>query len=266
VFVTRIAGFCVMGWVLTASGSLAGPPDLVEAYAASRRPAIVQRIERLEVVDADTGAELRLTATPGGALQATLLWADLDVRKVVQRNGDFHVRIAGRSDLAVFIRSADRLRVTRAGQTAIVLLNQPDEDGLEAVQQVLAGSKAVRLFRGVFGRLDKDSTESAPGVPLDHLDAWLGVLQGEPGAVDRRAPASRGTAWRLSRVSFAAAQSCYGSYEGEVLAAWDDFSQCVDDVKWLPPMQEVCAFTWLLRVESAWFQFIACSSFPMKVT
>jgi hypothetical protein len=30
-------------------------------------------------------------------------------------------------------------------------------------------------------------------------------------------------------------------------------------------MQEVCAFTWLLRAESAWFRFIGCSSFPLKV-
>ena len=70
----------------------------------------------------------------------------------------------------------------------------------------------------------------------------------------------------MCRVGYSAGPTCYSEYEGEVIAAWDDFSQCVDDVKWYPGLQEVCAFTWLLRVESAWFRFIGCSSIPLKAT
>ena len=74
-----------------------------------------------------------------------------------------------------------------------------------------------------------------------------------------------GLVWGLmGEDGWAACES--GEYEGEVVASWDDFSQCVDDVKWFPGLQEVCAFTWLLRVESAWFRFIGCSSIPLKVT
>jgi hypothetical protein len=253
-----------MGWVLTASGSLAGPLDLVEKLPVPLLQAEQRRIERPEIVDADTGAGLRLTAKAGGALQASLAWTDLDVAKVTQPNGDFHARLAGRQDLVVVVRTANRLRVTRGGQTASVAMDQADEEGLDLLQQLLAGSRAVRAFRGLHRRLNQESRESAPGVSLDGLDALLGILQGDPAAVDRRAPGREG-GWRISRVACTLYRSCYAEYEAEVIAAWNDYAQCIDDVKWYPGLQEVCAFTWLIRAESAWFRFIGCSSIPLKV-
>jgi hypothetical protein len=89
----------------------------------------------------------------------------------------------------------------------------------------------------------------------------LGILQGDPSVLDRREPARNG---RLSRASFRGGASCFSEYETEVVGAWADFGQCIDDVSWLPGMQEACAFVWLLRVESAWFRFIGCSSIPLK--
>ncbi len=89
------------------------------------------------------------------------------------------------------------------------------------------------------------------------------MLQGEPGALDRRAP-RRDSGLALSRVACGAEGTCYSEYEGEAIRSWDDYSQCIYDVRWYPGMQEVCAFTWLLRVESAWFRFIGCSSIPLR--
>jgi hypothetical protein len=255
-----------MGWVLTASGSLAGTPDLLERFPAVAGQAEQRRIERAEVTDAVTGAELRLTEKTGGGLQASLSWMELDVAKVVQANGDFHARIAARQDVLVLVRTGNRLRVTRGGQTALLMLDRADEGGLDQAQAVIAGSRALRTFRAVRRQLSLDSQESAPGVALDRLDALLGILQGDPGALDRRAPARRSTGVGLTRVSCGADPTCYGDYEAEVIRSWDDYVQCVDDVKWFPLMQEACAFTWLLRVESAWFHFIGCSSIPLKIT
>jgi len=253
-----------MGWVLTASGSLAGPPETVERFKADRPQADQRRLERAEVIDEGTGAELGLTARAGGALRASLAWTALDVSKVIQANGDFHARLAWRDDVLELVRTGSRLRVTRGGQTAVLLLDRGHEDGLDLAQRVLAGSHAARAFRGVFRRLSPESRESAAGVSLDNLDALLGILQGEPAAVDRRAPARPEGGWRLSRVASRVPPSCYSEYEQEVIRAWDDYVQCIDDVKWFPGLQEVCAFTWLLRVESAWFRFIGCSSIPLK--
>jgi hypothetical protein len=255
-----------MGWVLTASGSLAGPLEFLERAPASEPQVEQRRLEQADVVDAGSGAHLRLTAKPGGALQASLAWTDLDVTKTVQANGDFHARIAGRQDVLVLIRTGDRLRVTRDGQTAALLLDRGDEDGLDLAQMVLAGSHAARAFRGVQRSLGRESRESAPGIALDNLDVLLAILQGEAGAAERRAPSLRDAGGRVCRVGYRAGPTCYSEYEGEVISAWDDFSQCVEDVKWYPGLQEVCAFTWLLRVESAWFRFIGCSSIPLKVT
>jgi hypothetical protein len=262
----RITGWCLMGWVLTASGSLAGPPETVERFRADKPQAAERRLERPEVIDEGTGAELRLTAPAGGALRASLTWTDLDVSKIVQANGDFHARIAWRQDVLVLVRAGSRLRVTRGGQTAVLLLDRGDEDGLDLAQQVLAGSHAARAFRGVHRRLSQESRDSAAGVSLDTLDALLGILQGESAAVDRRAPPRPEGGWRLARVASRVAPTCYSEYEEEVIRAWDDYVQCIDDVRWFPGLQEVCAFTWLLRAESAWFRFIGCSSIPLKAT
>jgi len=264
VLAMRVAGLCLMGWVLTASGSVAGTPEFAPAFSRGLAVDQQQRLERAEIVDADTGAELRLRSKADGAILASLAWMDLEVRKAVQPKGDFHVRIAGRQDLVVIIRTGDRLRVTRGGQTAVVLLTQVDEDGLDQAQQVLAGSRAVRMFRGLQRRLTAESRESAPGVPLENLDTLLALLQGEQGAIDRRAPKREFAASRVTRASCGAERTCYSEYEIETVAAWGDFSNCCDDVKWLPGMQELCAFGWLLRAESAWFHFIGCSSIPLR--
>jgi hypothetical protein len=257
----RMTGLCLMGWILTASGAIAGPPDLVRALAPRCAQSQQQRMDRVEVADPETGADLRLTSRGNGAVQASLRWQDLELRKVSQPNGDFNVRLAGRHDLVILVRTGDRLRVSRNGQSAVFLLNQVDEDGLDQVQQVLAGSRAMRQFRLLRGRLAEDSLASAPGVSIDLVDAMLGILQGDQSVLDRR---RTGDSARLSWASFRAGPTCYGEWEAEVVAAWEDFARCIDDVKWYPGMQELCGISWLLRVESAWFRFIACSSFPLK--
>jgi hypothetical protein len=224
-----------------------------------------RRMERAAVTDDGNGADLKLTARRSGGVQASLTWTDLDVAKVVQANGDFHARIAARQDVLVIVRTGSRLRVTRNGQTAVLQLDRADEEGLDLVQTVMAGSHAARMFRGIHRELSAETRDSAPGVALGHLEALLAILQGDPGALDRRAPPGRDAGVRLSRTSCCAQATCYSEYEGEVIRAWDDYSQCIYDVRWYPGMQEVCAFTWLLRAESAWFRFIGCSSIPLRV-
>ena len=193
-----------MGWVLTASGSLAGPLGSLDRAPSGMPQTEPRRLERAE----DRGSRERglsqLTARPGGALQASLTWTDLDVTKTVQRNGDFHARLAGRQDVLVLIRTGNRLRVTRDGQTAVLLLDRADEEGLDAAQMVLAGSHAARAFRGLHRGLSEECRESAPGVALDNLDVLLAILQGEGGAASHRAPPRRDAGGRVCRAAYGA--------------------------------------------------------------
>jgi len=258
----RVAGLCLMGWVLTASGAVAGSPGIAAMLAPRIVQAPEQRMERLVVIDPGTGAELRLSGRGNGAVQATLRWQDFELRKVTQPNGDFNVRLAGRQDLVVLVRTGERLRVSRNGLSASYTIGQTDEDGFDQAQQVLAGSRATRQFRQLRSRLAADSLASVPGVSIDLADALLGLLQGDRSVLNRY---ESGGPWRLSRAAARTGPTCYSEWEAETLAAWDDLVKCIDDVKWYPGMQELCAFTWLLRVESAWFRFVACSAFPLKV-
>jgi hypothetical protein len=40
---------------------------------------------------------------------------------------------------------------------------------------------------------------------------------------------------------------------------------CVKDAKWFPGGPEVCAFLWTVQVEGAWFKYLSCCSFPLKI-
>jgi hypothetical protein len=252
----------IMVWILTASGAIANPPAGMSSYPALCAPvAQAQRWERTEVVDESTGAEVRLTARQNGALQVLMSWPDFEFQKVVQPNGDYHLRLRGRQDLVLLIRTGDRLRVTRSGQTATLSLVQPDANGLDTVQQVLAGSRAVRLFRALYARLSDDTLGSVPGMALDSAEALVDVLQGNPSVGGRRRAQPRG---RVAQVSFGGRNVCYDEYETEVNKSWGELAECVDDVKWFPGGPEVCALVWAIKVESAWFQFVKCSAFPLK--
>lgn len=257
--VVTVAG--TMAWILTASGAIANPP--VEMLSHSTVCAVAsqqQRWERTEVVDEATGADVRLTARPNGALQVQASWPDFEFRKIMQANGDYDLRLRGRQDLVVFIKTADRLRVTRGGRTATVSLVQPDDHGLDTVQQVLAGSRAVRMFRGLHAGLADDTLDSVPGMALDSTEALIGVLQGNPSIGGRRRPVSRG---RVAQASLGSKNPCFDHYEAQVNEDWNWFAGCVGDVKWIPGGPEACAFVWAIKVESAWFLFVKCSAFPL---
>ncbi|MCX6551335.1 MAG: hypothetical protein NTY02_10095 [Acidobacteria bacterium] len=259
-----------MGLLLSASGVFASDemgsrgaisrtcrPQPVVAPAASQ-----QRWERTEVVDATTGAEVRLTGSASAALQVQVSWPEIEFRKVIQANGDYNVRMRSRHDLVVMVRTGDRLRVTRNGRTATVSLAQTDEAGLDQAQEVLAGSRAVRAFRALEARLADETRESAPGIALETVDALLGILQGDTSILYRRRARLSG---QLFRVASSGGNACFETYAIDVTASWDDLVRCIDEVSWFPGLQEGCALIWLLRVESSWFQFIGCSSIPLKL-
>jgi hypothetical protein len=245
-------------------------PPLSKCSATASAPSAVapdpaeprQRWQRSELTDERTGTAIRLTAAPGGALQVSVSGPDFEFRKVTQTTGDYQARLRSRQDVVVLARTGDRLRVTHAGRTAVVNMGHVVESDLDDAQQVLAGSRAVRAFRSMHARLSEDALDSAPGLSLETVDALLGVLQGETSMFTNRHQRPAG---RVAHTAFEPRRSCFEEYVGEVVVAWGDLSSCVNDLMLIPGGPEVCAFVWAIRVESAWFQFVGCSSFPLKL-
>ena len=120
----------------------------------------------------------------------------------------------------------------------------------------------MRAFRALHARLAEDTLASVPGIIVDVTDVQVGVLQGDGGVLERRRVRPSG---RVQRAGLGGQNHCYGEWEFEVNAAWVVLAECVDDTKWFPGGPEVCAIVWTIRVEGAWFKFLACCSFPMRI-
>jgi hypothetical protein len=256
-------GVMVVGWCLTPSGSIAGTiPDYMRYPATCAAAPVPQPAERTELVDEFTGAQLRVTARPNGALQVRMTGPEFEFRKVIQANGDFTLQLVAGADSVLVLRTGGRLRVTRNGRTAVFNHEHADEPGLEQVQQVIAGSRALRMFRALHAKLGEETLASVPGIVVDVTDVQVGVLQGDGGVIERRRARNRA---RIVRAALGGRNKCWDEWETEVNAAWSALADCVNETKWIPGGPDMCAFVWSVRVEGAWFTYLACSSFPMKV-
>ena len=69
---------------------------------------------------------------------------------------------------------------------------------------------------------------------------------------------------RLRKAQAGHTPSCWDTYQRLVVAAANALQSCLASFAVYNPMRNACAFVWTLQVESAWFQFLSCSSFPMK--
>jgi hypothetical protein len=209
---------------------------------------------------------MRLTRLRSGALRLDIDSDNLQVRKTLHANGDFDLALRAADDLLTVVRRGERLRVLRRDRTVDVATASLAEGDLDRLQEQLAGSTAVRRFRAMKSMLAPPTRCTGLGAAVDLIDMLIGVLKGEPPS-----PGAAATAPRASAISAGEAQAeaggptCYEIWVAEVVEAWDDYEGCINSFVWYNPLREVCALAWVIRVESAWFRLIGCSSIPIKV-
>lgn len=205
----------------------------------------------------------------GGWRQMSARSGDLRLEKRVMANGEAVIVLQAGSDTVTVNVTAAAIVVRRGRNEVMLPVNSPDEEQMLAVQQVLAGSRAVRRLRTVAARLEKGNGKDKEGpgrIGIAMTDALIGFLTG-----DTEAPArfsSRMRAERAARVrpaSFAGGEfGCYRKWEAEVLIAWSEYEACLDDFAWWNPIREACTIRYLVWVESAWFEFLGCSAIPLN--
>ncbi|MEI6668778.1 MAG: hypothetical protein WCP29_11535 [Acidobacteriota bacterium] len=217
------------------------------------------------LVDENTGAAMRLTRLPSGAVQVIIEGAGLEVNKTVYPSGDFALVVKADDDRVVVVRHGDRLRVSRRNRTLEFGGQKAGEADFDQLQQSLAASAAVGRFRAMRSMLTSATRCTGLGAAVDTIDLLFGTLKGEPPRQDLVSAAPMAAA--VDGVDSEAEiddSSCYMSWVGEVVLAWNDYEGCIYTFAWYNPLREVCAFAWVIRVESAWFRLIGCSSFPIK--
>lgn len=122
--------------------------------------------------------------------------------------------------------------------------------------------------RAMLSRLEGTSRLTAPEMSLLSAAAFAATLTGDTGAplrlADRFVAVHRGIV-RPVRLS----DSCWTSYSNETTEAWNDYTGCVTEANqgssWLVYAREqACAALWVMRAESAWFEYLGCLS-PLAI-
>ncbi len=158
-------------------------------------------------------------------------------------------RIRGRSGRESARRSRQRVRgqgptgARMAGAIRCRPAVPPDQRGAGAAGGDVARGIEPAGHRSAAVRTARRSRRVAAPQPVDH------------GEVRAPVPQSAGAGTR---------PSCWDIYQRLVVAAANALESCLASFAVYNPLRQACAFVWTLQVESAWFQFLSCSSFPMK--
>jgi hypothetical protein len=217
-------------------------------------------------------AELGLTAGvlagPDGSLEVVATAGDLSVRKAVYADGRFTLRIArGADDSIEIVGEPAGLRV-RAGRDAAVWLRTDagpgHEDRARHVRTSLARSEAVHRLRQIATALDLDDAATPEALSLRITGALLAELSGDTAAAQRFSRTVTAQLSRRLRKAQTSSTSCWDTYQALVNQAANELASCLASFAIYNPARNLCSFVWVLQVESAWFSFLACSSFPVK--
>ncbi len=254
--------WCVVVGVMATVVASAGGTTAMPGSTALRPVRLVQDLPEL-------GLSAGVTMEADGALAVTATAGDLTVRKQVYADGRFVVRVATRGEDRLLISGGGNgLRVAYGSEGTVELRADHDleyEGNARRVRGWLARSEAVQRYRQIAGVLDQQDAASPEAVSLRVTGALLAELLGDPGAAQRLSRSLSATLGsRLRKAQAGHTTSCWDTYQRLVMSAASALESCLNSFAVYNPLRQVCVFVWTLQVESAWFQFLACSSFPVK--
>jgi hypothetical protein len=238
----------------------------VTSATTAAEPRIGLRAARSPQVIAALGLTANITAAGDGALVVTAHAGLLSIDKRVYPDGRFEVRLAdGRADHIVIAGDAEGVSVSTAREAPMRLRAGGDADIETKARRVrgwLASSGAVERFRQLVDGLERDDVRSPEAISLRSTGALIAELFGDSGAARRLGKAlARSTDYRVIGQSN---NICWTTYSKQVLQASYELESCSSTYAAYNPLRAGCAFVWTIQVESAWFQFLGCSAFPLK--
>jgi hypothetical protein len=170
------------------------------------------------------------------------------------------VELRAGSDVVTVLLAAQSASVARAGRKVAI----DSAEALESAQQLLGGSAAVFGLRAMLSELEADSAYTATDMALLTTAAFIASLAGDVGApqriADRFVEKHRGL-FRQAGDS----GKCWSDYSTETTNAWNDLQACMADADnrgfFRAAYERIaCNTVWVLRSESAWFEYLNCIS------
>lgn len=215
------------------------------------------QVARLEAAD----LTLELGWLDDGSIEIAGRGGELTIRKTVQQHGAVVLELVAGGDRVILQVAEHTVSVRRGAKEVVISHVGVTEDDLDQVRRLLAGSRAIVLLRRIGAAVLAAQDDSPTATALLMADAIAGMFTGDGGAPARIARHfGRHAVGRLRRAALGT--DCYREWEQLVMRAMDEFLTCLVETGWFGPLQYLCSFRWLLQVESAWFQFLSCSSFP----
>lgn len=242
---------------------LAGASGIAAAEGTQR----TRTIRHVQDV-AELGLTAQVAALSDGGFLVTASAAGLVVEKQVYADGTFVTRIAFGSDDHIVVSGEVGGVTVRANLEEAIAL-QPGHDAdyegkARRVRGWLARSAAVQRLRQITAALDERAVETPEALSLRTTGALLADLLGDPGAAQRFSRSVTAKAARRYRQAQSGGTgygvSCWDTYHRLVVQAANQLESCIASFAVYSPWRQVCAAVWVLQVESAWFQFLACSS------
>jgi hypothetical protein len=265
-----------VGLVMTVSGVMASDGCLCAAGHEGTKVApapVVAPPTQQAVAPQNPGVALSAARDVNGTPVLRFSGNGVQVRKVVQSDGRFTMWIRAEDDEVGLTGDPGVLTISRQGRTVTVYLSRLEDGAMDLARTLVADSKAMRRFRAAAYALSPAEAATPAGAGLQLTATFLSLLDGDLGAVKRLPGRSKprpagSPSGSISPMSAEEEEvngpACYEHYVQEVVSAWYDYQVCSVSVGMIHPLVELCAFEWLLRVESAWFQFLGCSSVPIR--
>jgi hypothetical protein len=240
------------GVSLELRGLPACAPGFTESQTTIRPAGQVHHAEEAEVT-------FHGRPTEAGGIEVEGRGGDLVFKKTSHASGGFTLDLQGPDDAVQIGVSIDGVTIARSDRVLALSFDGASESDVEDARVLLAGSPAVHLTRLAAAAVEQSGDDSASATALLIGDALVGLLAGDPGAPGRVARhLARHTRGVLRRV---ATTDCFNEWERRALTASYEWETCARAFSVWNPVRNLCAFRWLLQVESYWFTFLSCTGF-----
>ncbi|MBI4478009.1 MAG: hypothetical protein HY654_12600 [Acidobacteria bacterium] len=188
----------------------------------------------------------------------------LRVTKHTKSAGATMIRITDGSDAIKVDVDPKTITVAARGRSVTITMAEATHTSIGALKRLIDDSAVARAFHtAVLRELDRVPQRTLH-TQLMITDALLRSLAGDESTINRFRKVLVGPpSPTISSVKFG--QSCYSTWEAEVMRAYDELWNCHNELTGIRGvLWQLCNFRFFLWVDSAWFSFLACSALPLR--
>jgi hypothetical protein len=230
------------------AGARSLPPQAAQAAVCKLQPQVH--------ADPLSGTVISLAPAADGSVQVTGFSGDLQFRKTVHADGRSRLELGYLDELVTVEAAPGAIRVSAAGRAVRFDPSRGEGIHISEAKRLLNSSRAVRLFRSMVSDLAPATLATSAGTSLHISDIFVAMLEGDLAPRKRVAPRVGKNEMTIME------EGCYAAWKTEVVAAMDDYIDCLDSFSSYNPMRLACAGEWILRAEVAWFEMLACIAIP----